>query len=79
VLDRGPGVDPSDRERIFLPFTSTKPEGGGFGLAIVARIVDLHGGTVEVSDREGGGAAFTVRLPAPSSAVSRPGPRQPTT
>lgn len=77
VLDRGPGVDPADREKIFLPFTSTKPEGGGFGLAIVARIVDLHGGTVEVAQREGGGAAFTVRLPGPTSGESRPEPLPP--
>ncbi|HEY7574931.1 MAG TPA: ATP-binding protein, partial [Thermoanaerobaculia bacterium] len=77
VLDRGPGVDPADREKIFLPFTSSKPEGGGFGLAIVARIVDLHGGTVEVAEREGGGAAFTVRLPGPTSGESRREPLPP--
>ncbi len=63
VWDRGPGVDAAAREKIFLPFFSSKPGGSGFGLAIVARIAELHGGTVEVSDRPGGGAVFTLRLP----------------
>ncbi len=63
VADRGAGVDPAEREKIFLPFYSSKPSGSGFGLAIVARIAELHGGTVEVTDREGGGAVFTLRLP----------------
>ena len=64
VWDRGPGVDAAAREKIFLPFYSSKPGGSGFGLAIVARIAELHGGTVEVSERPGGGAVFTLRLPA---------------
>jgi signal transduction histidine kinase len=64
VADHGAGVPPSDREKVFLPFYSTKPGGAGFGLAIVARIADLHGGTVEVSDGPSGGAVFTLRLPA---------------
>ena len=64
VSDRGAGIDASLREEIFLPFYSTKPRGSGFGLAIVARIVELHGGTVDVSDRPGGGTVFTLRLPA---------------
>ena len=64
VWDRGPGVDAAAREKIFLPFYSSKPGGSGFGLAIVARIAELHGGTVEVSTRPGGGAVFTLRLPA---------------
>lgn len=68
VSDRGSGVGRADREKIFLPFYSTKPEGTGFGLAIVARIADLHGGTVEVSSRPGGGSSFTLRLPAAPAA-----------
>ena len=64
VVDRGPGVDPGAREKIFLPFYSSKPEGVGFGLAIVARIAQMHGGTVEVGARPGGGAVFTLRLAA---------------
>ena len=65
VGDRGAGVDASLREEIFLPFYSTKPRGSGFGLAIVARIVELHGGTVEVGPRPDGGAVFTLRFPEP--------------
>jgi signal transduction histidine kinase len=63
VADRGNGVGAWDREKIFLPFYSSKPGGSGFGLAIVARIAELHGGTVDVTEREGGGAVFTLRLP----------------
>jgi signal transduction histidine kinase len=66
VADRGPGVDPAQREKIFTPFYSTKPDGVGFGLAIVGRIADLHGGTVEVAARPGGGSFFILRLPAPA-------------
>ena len=63
VWDRGRGVDAAERDKIFLPFYSSKPGGSGFGLAIVARIAELHGGTVEVSERPGGGSVFTLRLP----------------
>jgi PAS domain S-box-containing protein len=73
VADRGPGVDPAQREKIFMPFYSTKPDGAGFGLAIVGRIADLHGGTVEVAPRPGGGSFFILRLPAaPGSATPAP-------
>ena len=68
VGDRGRGVESSEREKIFLPFYSTKPDGIGFGLAIVARIAELHGGTVEVTSRPGGGSLFTLRIPAGGSA-----------
>ena len=63
VSDRGAGVGRQEREKIFLPFYSTKPAGTGFGLAIVARIAELHGGTVEVSARPGGGSLLTIRIP----------------
>ncbi len=65
VGDRGDGVDALQREKIFTPFYSTKADGAGFGLAIVGRIADLHGGTVEVAARPGGGSFFILRLPAP--------------
>ncbi len=72
VGDRGPGVEPSQREKVFLPFYSTKREGTGFGLAIVARIAELHGGTVEVASRRGGGSLFTLRIPT-GAGGARPG------
>lgn len=73
VGDRGEGVESALREEIFLPFYSTKPRGSGFGLAIVARIAQLHGGTVEVGPRPDGGALFTLRLLAPAG-EPRPSP-----
>ncbi len=73
IGDRGPGVEPSQREKVFLPFYSTKREGTGFGLAIVARIAELHGGTVEVAPRHGGGSLFTLRIPTGAGGAARPG------
>ncbi len=72
VDDRGPGVPPEIRERIFEPFargvhaTTDRAAGSGFGLglAICKRIVDGHGGEIHVVDRVGGGARFVVQLPA---------------
>ena len=69
VADRGPGIPPEDRERVFEPFVrlayarKTSPEGSGLGLAIAAQAVRNHGGELLVTGREGGGAVFTVRLP----------------
>lgn len=64
VDDTGPGVDPATRRRLFEPLITTKEKGVGLGLALVKRIAERHGGSVEYSDRPGGGARFTVRLPA---------------
>jgi nitrogen fixation/metabolism regulation signal transduction histidine kinase len=64
VADEGPGVDRALRERIFDPyFTTKKGTGTGLGLAIVKKIVLQHGGEIQVGDRPGGGASFTVALP----------------
>lgn len=75
VDDRGPGVPARDRERIFEPFfrlrrgaeAAAPDEGHGLGLAICQSIVTAHGGTIEVCDRPGGGARFSVRFPADSA------------
>jgi signal transduction histidine kinase len=64
VEDTGPGVDATTRRRLFEPLITTKDKGIGLGLALVKRIVERHGGSVSYSDRPGGGARFTVRLPA---------------
>jgi len=68
VLDRGPGVPPDERERIFEAFhrgPDAKAGGGsGLGLALVHAYAEAHKGRVEVDDREGGGAVFALRLPA---------------
>jgi two-component system nitrogen regulation sensor histidine kinase NtrY len=64
VSDNGPGVPASEREKLFLPYYSTKGRGSGLGLAIVRRIVTEHGGTIEVGDAAPQGAMFTIDLPA---------------
>jgi PAS domain S-box-containing protein len=65
VADNGPGVPKNIRQRIFEPFFTTKPvgEGTGIGLSLCASIVRAHGGRIEVSERPGGGAVFTIALP----------------
>ena len=66
VDDDGPGIRPEDRARVFDRFwrASDAPAGGsGLGLAIAAWVVDRHAGSIQVSDRPGGGARFEVRLP----------------
>ena len=64
VADSGPGVPPELRARIFEPFFTTRTHGTGLGLAVARQIVEAHGGRIDVGDRTGGGARFTVRLPA---------------
>lgn len=64
VSDNGPGIPAADREKLFLPYYSTKGRGSGLGLAIVRRIITEHGGTVDVADAEPQGTVFTVDLPA---------------
>ncbi len=63
VADDGPGIPAEDRERLFLPYYSTKRRGSGLGLAIVRRIVVEHGGTIDVSERLPHGTRFTIELP----------------
>jgi signal transduction histidine kinase len=75
VLDRGPGVDARDGERIFEPYVQageTRRAGGlGLGLAICRRIVEAHGGEIALQSSRPGATAFTVRLPvAPRSGAS---------
>ncbi|MFY3746127.1 PAS domain S-box protein [Anaeromyxobacter sp. Red801] len=64
VHDDGPGVPPALRERVLDPFFTTRAEGTGLGLAVVARIVADHGGDLRVGTGPLGGASFTVQLPA---------------
>lgn len=63
IEDRGPGVPPELRERLFQPFVSGRPAGVGLGLAISHRIVTLHGGRLRLEDREGGGTRARILLP----------------
>lgn len=63
VEDTGPGVPPESREQIFNPFFTSKKEGVGLGLSIVAKIVDDHHGWVRLEGEATGGARFHVFLP----------------
>jgi signal transduction histidine kinase/CheY-like chemotaxis protein len=65
VTDTGVGISPEVRSRIFEPFFTTKSpgHGTGLGLAVVARVVDHHGGTVHCDSTPGKGTTFTLRLP----------------
>ncbi|MBV9085231.1 MAG: HAMP domain-containing protein [Acidobacteriaceae bacterium] len=78
VIDTGPGVSPSDKEKLFLPYFSTKARGTGLGLAIVSRIVSEHHGRVRVEDNQPTGTRFIVELnvasPADVPASTEPEP-----
>jgi signal transduction histidine kinase len=63
VSDTGCGLPAGLGQRIFEPFVSTRETGLGLGLSICKRIVEAHEGKIEATDRPGGGAIFTVRLP----------------
>jgi signal transduction histidine kinase len=64
VADSGAGVPADLRERVFEPFFTTRARGTGLGLAVARQIVEAHGGQIAVGDRPGGGARFSIRLPA---------------
>ncbi|MBI4481223.1 MAG: HAMP domain-containing protein [Acidobacteria bacterium] len=67
ISDTGCGVSPEDKEKLFLPYFSTKERGTGLGLAIVNRIVAEHRGTIRVEENEPLGTRFVVELPWKSS------------
>ena len=64
VADDGPGIRMEDRDRLFLPYFSTKRRGTGLGLAIVHRIITDHAGRIRVEDNRPRGARFVIDLPA---------------
>jgi signal transduction histidine kinase len=63
VSDNGPGIPKAIQENIFQPFFSTKEEGTGLGLSIASRIVEKHGGSINLHSQEGEGTAFVITLP----------------
>jgi two-component system, NtrC family, sensor histidine kinase PilS len=67
IADTGPGIPDTDLPHVFEPFYSTKPEGSGLGLAVVYRIVQDHGGQIEVRSQPGAGTRMTLLLPALAS------------
>jgi two-component system sensor histidine kinase PilS (NtrC family) len=69
IVDTGYGIAETDLPHIFEPFYSTKPEGSGLGLAMVYRVVQEHGGEIDVRSTVRGGTTFTLSLPAAAVAV----------
>jgi hypothetical protein len=63
VRDNGPGLTAEQAQRIFEPFYTTKPKGTGLGMAISRRIVEAHGGQMEVNRQAGTGAEIVITLP----------------
>jgi len=66
VADTGHGIGKANLARVFDPFFTTKATGTGLGLAIASRTVQRHGGEMQVADRDGSGAVFSVFLPVPA-------------
>jgi two-component system nitrogen regulation sensor histidine kinase NtrY len=70
VADTGQGFPPEDRDRLFLPYYSTKSRAGGLGLAIVSRIIVEHGGLIRVEENQPKGTRVVIELPALASAAA---------
>ena len=63
VIDQGPGILPSEYERLFEPFYTTKTGGTGLGLSVVRTVIESHGGQVEIHSQPGQGTCFALYLP----------------
>lgn len=63
IMDTGIGIPDDEKERVFEPFFTKKQRGTGLGLAVVKKIIDNHKGVIKITDREGGGTAFSLWLP----------------
>lgn len=82
IEDTGPGIDPADLERIFLPFEQAghgaqRAKGTGLGLSITRRLVEQMGGALRVESRLGEGSAFEVELELPSATLAAPAEEAP--
>jgi len=69
VADSGPGIAPEDKEKLFLPYFSTKHRGTGLGLAIVSRIVSEQKGIIRVEENQPTGTKFIIELPVERTPV----------
>ncbi|MGH9489973.1 MAG: ATP-binding protein [Terriglobales bacterium] len=67
VADSGQGIPAAVKERLFLPYVTTKPRGTGLGLAIVSRIVADHGGTIRVEENQPVGTRFVIEFTPPAA------------
>ena len=72
VSDTGHGVSREVKERLFLPYFSTKQRGTGLGLAIVSRIVQDHNGSIRVEENKPMGSRFVMELPVAVETISAP-------
>ena len=72
VADTGSGVSREVKERLFLPYFSTKQRGTGLGLAIVSRIVEDHRGSIRVEENKPVGSRFVIELPVAAESISTP-------
>jgi two-component system sensor histidine kinase HydH len=70
VIDTGCGIPAEQLPKVFRPFHTTKTTGHGLGLAITRKIVQAHGGTIDVQSEPGRGTKFTIRLPAVAEVVA---------
>ncbi|HET7102005.1 MAG TPA: ATP-binding protein, partial [Terriglobia bacterium] len=70
----GPGIPLEAKERLFLPFFSTKRRGTGLGLAIVSRIVSEHNGTIRVEENRPLGTKFIIELPVEHASAAAASP-----
>ncbi len=71
VADSGPGIAPEDKEKLFLPFFSTKHRGTGLGLAIVSRVVAEQKGIIRVEENQPTGTKFIIELPVEHAPVAQ--------
>ncbi len=78
VVDEGPGIDEADRDHVFDMFFTRRRHGLGLGLALVKRIIDAHGGTIQALAGAPRGSIFRLRLPDAPERRSSPEPRSPT-
>jgi signal transduction histidine kinase len=74
VHDNGKGINERDRETLFQPYYTTKPDGTGLGLAMVKMCAELHGGTVQIDKSHLGGALFRIALPVNTGTVKNSTP-----
>lgn len=63
ISDNGPGVAAEMRQQLFTPFATSDSQGNGFGLALVRKLVEAHGGEIIYTDGQDGGAVFTLEVP----------------
>src|SRR5262244_2485202 len=70
VADNGPGISAEDKEKLFLPYFSTKVAGMGLGLPIVHEIVSEHGGTIWIEDNQPKGTRFIIEVPVSRAPVT---------